>query len=258
MTAIRIVDVTDEAALPADPAVRRPGIRPPHVRLLGGRRSRVEGGPPRLARGLARRPPPPRPAVADNPFIPRAGSRRSTRSRLRRAPAAAFDPFADDEADVPVENPFAPRPAGPAGGRRRCPAEARPARPRAGGLRELRQGPPGRRGRRRVRPVRAALRLPAGPAPARPLPAAARRAAARRHHLHRDDRGGSRRGPRQRADPRGLRRSRGSRLRGRRGVPGAWNPAGCHERGHPGVLGRSGFAVVVEDERFPVVRRELS
>ena len=243
------------------PPCADPGFDHRTLRLLGGRRSRLEGGPPRLARGRRRRrrprarPPPttrsPRTSrePAFNPFAP-AGA-------LERP---AFNPFADDDDDEPVDNPFAPRAAGPAGGRRRRAAQARPARSRAGRLRELRQGPPRRRRRRRLRPVRAAVGLPAGPAPARALPAAARRAAAGGHHLHRDDRRGAR--PR----PRHARWSRAvcddlarPRLRGGRGVPGAGHPAGRDERARRRRSGStSGFAVAVDDERFPVVRRELA
>ena len=119
MAAIRIVDVTDEAAFAPDPALRRPGLRPPHVRLLGGRRPRLEGGPPRLARtgsaaadAAGRRPREPvrRPGrrAAGQPVRPaRRRGRRSTLSRRdddgrsttrsprsRRAPASGATPRA--------------------------------------------------------------------------------------------------------------------------------------------------------------------
>ena len=92
----RIFDVTDEAGFAADPAVRRPGLRPSDVRLLGGRPPRVEGRAPVVARARAsaRRP---------------SRSGRSTRSRRRRGaggqpvrpaggpggPRNVFDPFAE-------------------------------------------------------------------------------------------------------------------------------------------------------------------
>ena len=70
-------------------AVRRPGLRPPLVRLLGGRRPRLEGGPPR--RGCDRRrptgPAPTRRAPGPaNPFLAdlEATARPPTRSRPAR------------------------------------------------------------------------------------------------------------------------------------------------------------------------------
>ena len=243
------------------PAVRRSRVRPSLVRLLGGRRPRVEGGPARLARSrVAARPPEPlRGARPANPFL------------------------ADLEAKAPVANPFADR-------RRRSNPFLRLATTTTRSpTTRSRRGPPPRpavgpdaprklqllgRGLGVVgsyakvlladdvasglRPVRAADRLSPGAADARPLPGAARRAAARRHHLHRHDRRGPRRRPRQGTRRGGLRRprpgaaSRPSRRTRRSG------PAGRDQRRDARVLGSVGFALAIDDERFPVMRRELA
>ena len=195
---IRILDVTDEAGLRPGPAVRGPGVRPPVLRLLGGRRPRFEGGASRLAR----------------------------RARAARAPAAApparspANPFlADLEAATPAANPFATaRPGEPvpdAGRRGRRPGR-QPVRPGRPGPADGR--PPTRRGssscsaagsassaatpRSCCSTTRPAAYAQFGPLTAYPraqrtaraLPGTARCAAAGGHHLHRDDRGRARRG----------------------------------------------------------------
>ena len=124
----------------------------------------------------------------------------------------ARNPFGDEDADEPPVNPFLPasegpglqpvrarrrrtrgepvrasaaRPRGPRAGHA---AQARPAVPGPGDLRELRQGPARRRRAGRLRAVRAAVGVPARVARPRALPAAPGRPAARGHHLHRHDR----------------------------------------------------------------------
>ena len=118
--AIRIVDVTDDATFRLLPAVRGSGLRPPVVRLLGGRRSGLEGRAPvvapRRSRAAAGQPPSrPRNPFGDdeddepavNPFAP--------------GRKASFNPFATD--DEPAFNPFAPAPEGAA---RPSPSDAPP------------------------------------------------------------------------------------------------------------------------------------
>ena len=66
------------------PALRRPGLRPSLVRLLGGRRPRLEGGAPVVA-----------------------GARRCGPGRARPRPKPTNPFLADLEAKAPVANPFA-------------------------------------------------------------------------------------------------------------------------------------------------------
>ena len=154
-------------------ARRRPGSagskpRPAPRRALRRRAAEPVRRPGRRSRCSTRSPRPARP-TGRRSTLSRTTTTSRPRTRSRRAPP--------------------PRPAVGADAPRKLGAP----RPRPGGLRELRQGPPGRRRRRRLRPVRPAVGLPARPAPARALPAAARRAAAGGDHLHRDDRRGARR-----------------------------------------------------------------
>jgi GNAT superfamily N-acetyltransferase len=111
VTAIRIVDVTDEPTFRSIPPCADPGFDHRSCDYWedadrGSKAARLawlQGSPP---------PTPARPAVADNPFAP--ASREPAFNPFApsgRSSAPAFDPFADDEADDPVENPFAPRPA---------------------------------------------------------------------------------------------------------------------------------------------------
>ena len=121
--------------------MRRPVVRPPQLRLLGGRRPRLEGAPSQLAAdGRARRPA--RPSIArrppTNPFLADLEARDDNPFALKRS--APVNPFALDDDDaagresVRAEARCAPdrRP-----GRR---SEAGPAGARPGRLRELRQG----------------------------------------------------------------------------------------------------------------------
>jgi GNAT superfamily N-acetyltransferase len=109
---VRIVDVTDDASFLLIPPCADPGFDHRSCDYWedadrGSKAARLawlEGSPP---------PAPARPAVPDNPFAP--ASREPAFNPFAPAgkvSAAAFDPFAGDaDADEPVENPFAPRPA---------------------------------------------------------------------------------------------------------------------------------------------------
>ena len=264
MTAIRIVDVTDE---------RRVRARSRRARTRASTTARATTGRTPIA---ARRRPGSRwlegSAAAAPPAPP---DRRPTTRSPRRAEEPAFNPFAPTGRAParPAFDPFARRrrrrarrqPVRAAAGRaarrrRRRAAQARAPRPRAGRLRELRQGPRSATTSPAVYAQFGPLsRVPARAAPPRPVPAAPRRAAARRHHLHRDDG----RGPRPRATPSALvarsattspgaasRRSRRTRSAERRpdatsaATPGFW-------------VERPGSTLVVDGRAFPVVRREL-
>ena len=230
-------------AFGAHAAVRRPGLRPPHVRLLGGRRPRVEGRAPGLARGADRRRPPAvrrhaRPSTTrSSPSVRRR--RRSTRSPPRRRRRSATRSSMTTR--TPSPNPFAPGATRSAARRVGRPArrEARAAPPRARGRRAATRRSSSRRRRAgRVLPVRAADRVSARAAHARPLSAAAGLAAARGHHLHRDDRRRPGRRARPAPGPSRLRRPRGARVRRRRGVPGGGRPTRRDERRHARRSGR--------------------
>ena len=110
MEAIRIVDVTDEASLRPRATVRRPRLRPPLVRLLGGRGARLEGGPASW-------------------LEPAAGPRRRRRATGRSNPFADPD---DRAARQPVRAAAVERPdRQPVRRRRRRPARRQPVRPDA-------------------------------------------------------------------------------------------------------------------------------
>ncbi|HEY7133315.1 MAG TPA: hypothetical protein VH440_13760 [Candidatus Limnocylindrales bacterium] len=109
MSDIRIVDVTDDPSFRLIPPCADPGFdhRTCDYWEDGDRGSRAA----RLAWLEAPKPADPRPATPDNPFAP-VGSGESFNPF---APASgsrgpAFNPFADDE-EAAVENPFAPRPS---------------------------------------------------------------------------------------------------------------------------------------------------
>ena len=187
MTEVSRSSTSATPTLRADPAVRRSALRPPHLRLLGGRRPRLEGQPAVVARGSLRR--------------RRAARRRwpTTRSRRRprraattrsRRPAASHAPLPTTTCSPPDDNPFAPKVV-----------RERPLRegvPRKLALLDRGRGVFGSYakvllvGRRagRVLPVRPAVGLSARHSAARPVPAAARCAAAGGHHVHRLDRRG--------------------------------------------------------------------
>ena len=245
-----------------DPAVRRPGLRPSVLRLLGGRRPRLEGGPPGLAAAVAGR--------RRRRTAPRGRGRPTRSSPTSRPKAPAANPFATSRPEpVPdarrgrrrrrPDNPFAPPPRErPTVDRRRA-AQAPAARARPGRGRQLRQGAAARRRARGLRAVRAADRVPPGAAHARPLPGAAGLAAAGGHHLHRHDRRGAPAGPR----PAGSWRPSAttSTARGFAAVetyPEVGARPDATSAATPGVLGvASGSRRAIDDARFPVMRREL-
>src|SRR5262249_34731182 len=109
VTAVRIVDVTDDATFRMVPPCADPGFdhrtcdywedadRGSKAARLGWLEAEAEPAPPR------------RPGLADNPFAPPSGGPAFNPF----APPAGgvnpgFDPFADD-ADAPLDNPFAPQ-----------------------------------------------------------------------------------------------------------------------------------------------------
>jgi len=111
MTAIRIVDVTDEAAFRLIPPCADPGFdhrscdywEDADRGSKAARLSWLEASPPAA---------PDRPALADNPFAPvRDAAPVNPFAPTARSARPAFNPFADDdEDDGPIENPFAPPP----------------------------------------------------------------------------------------------------------------------------------------------------
>jgi hypothetical protein len=111
MTDVRIVDVTDESTFGLIAPCADSGFdhrscdywEDADRGSKAARLSWLEASPPSDATE--------RPALADNPFAPA----RSTPAVNPFAPTArstrpAFNPFGDDEDDQPIENPFAPRP----------------------------------------------------------------------------------------------------------------------------------------------------
>jgi hypothetical protein len=110
VSAIRIVDVTDEATFGLMPRCADPGFdhRSCDYWEDGDRGSKAA----RLA-WLEKTPPPPAapPSQTDNPFAPPS---RADAFNPFAPPSAGlkpgFNPFADDD-DEPLDNPFAPRPA---------------------------------------------------------------------------------------------------------------------------------------------------
>ena len=117
MTAIRIIDVTDEGTFGRIPPCADPGFDHRTCDYWedadrGSKAARLAW----LEPSPAAPPAPSRPTPADNPFAP--PSREAPPNPF--APPAgglrpAFNPFADDDEDVVDENPFAPRPVRPAG-----------------------------------------------------------------------------------------------------------------------------------------------
>ena len=154
--------------------------------------------------------------------------------------------------------PVRPEARARAGARAGCAAQAPAPRPRAGRVRELRQGARGGWRARRVLPVRAAVRLSARAAGARPVPEAPELAAAGGDHVHRHDLGGPRQGVWRRRSSRPS--SRTSTARGFSAVEAYPEPearADATSAANPAFWRACGFELAVDDERFPVVRREL-
>ena len=221
-----------------------------------GRRRRgsswLEAGRRRTRRNALRRPRPANPFLADleakepiaNPFA-------------TERPVNPFLTPGDEDDAGPVDNPFAPRPV------------ARPAvgsdAPRK--LQLLAAG----WGSRGLRQGAACATSPAayaqfGPLTAYPraqrtrelYPALPDAPASRGHHLHRDDGRGARRRPRPGPGGGRLRRPRRARVHRRRGIPDDRRRTGCDERGDARLLASVGFALAIDDERFPVMRRDLA
>ena len=209
MPDIRIADVLDEAAWRAHPAVRRPGVRPPHVRLLGGRR-RGDRKPPAWHGSRRRRHPPRRPpprAAVDNPFL------------AERPTQPAFNPFAEARrrwprtrssmrTRTPPRTRSRPAPRGRRGGairKGRRAAQARQLLARGlGGVGSYAKVIFAGRRAGGVLPVRSADRISEGAAHPRAVSAAAGLAAPGGDHLYRDDRRRPRRGLGLRLVARGL------------------------------------------------------
>ena len=221
-------------------AVRGSGFRPSLVRLLGGRRPRVEGGPAELAhavrpgaRSRGATPPKARPA---NPFLADLEAKEPVANPF--ATARPVNPFLTpgEDDDGPIDNPFAPRPV------------ARPTvgsdAPRKLQLLGRGLGVAGSYAKVLLRDDVPAVyaqfgpsdRVPACATDARPVPGPARRAAARGHHLHRHHGPGTRRRSRPDARGRRLRRPRRTWLHRRRDLPDDRRAARRDERGHAGVL----------------------
>ena len=111
MTSIRIVDVIDEPAFRLIPSCADPGFdhRSCDYWEDGDRGSRaarpawLETSPPPVQASSS--------SVADNPFAPpRDGAAFNPFASSARSSRPAFNPFADDDGDGPAENPFAPPP----------------------------------------------------------------------------------------------------------------------------------------------------
>jgi ribosomal protein S18 acetylase RimI-like enzyme len=116
MPALRIVDVTDEAGFARVPPCVDPGFD--HRTCDYWEDDRRGSKAARLSWLEATPPPPSRPALADNPFAPpdRGPSLNPFAPKAANRPAAGsfLDPFADED-DTAMDNPFAPkRERGPA------------------------------------------------------------------------------------------------------------------------------------------------
>jgi hypothetical protein len=110
VSAIRILDVTDEASFGRIPPCADPGF---DHRTCDYWEDADRGSKAARLAWLEKTPPPApsRPALAENPFAP---PRREPAFNPFAPPSAglkpAFNPFGDDE-DEPLDNPFAPSPA---------------------------------------------------------------------------------------------------------------------------------------------------
>jgi len=110
MTSVRIVDVTDAASFALVPPCADPGFdhrscdywEDADRGSKAARASWLQGEAPSKAA--------PRPAVIDNPFAPPPKDDFNPFAPESRGMPPGFNPFADDDDDA-VENPFAPRPA---------------------------------------------------------------------------------------------------------------------------------------------------
>jgi hypothetical protein len=110
MSRVRILDVVDEATFGRVPPCADPGF---DHRSCDYWEDADRGSKAARASWLeaARPTAPARPALADNPFAPPTGGPDfNPFAPTTRSSGPAFNPFADDD-DEPAENPFAPRPA---------------------------------------------------------------------------------------------------------------------------------------------------
>jgi len=111
VTRIRIADVVDEPGFRVIPPCADPGFdhrtcdywEDADRGSKAARASWLEGAVPPAA--------PPRPGPADNPFAPdRSEAAFNPFAPSGRSAGAVFDPFADEDDEALVDNPFAPRP----------------------------------------------------------------------------------------------------------------------------------------------------
>lgn len=111
MTAIRIVDVTDETAFGLIPPCADPGFDHRSCDYWedadrGSKAARLSWLEPSSSPATGEPP-----ALADNPFAPvRDGAAVNPFAPTARSSRPAFNPFGADDDDSPAENPFAPPP----------------------------------------------------------------------------------------------------------------------------------------------------
>jgi ribosomal protein S18 acetylase RimI-like enzyme len=107
MTAIRILDVSDAATFERIPACTDPGF---DHRSCDYWEDEQRGSKAARLSWPAAAPPPPTPAPrADNPFAPPDTRPRFNPFDPRAAAGASANPFGLDDPDEPIDNPFAPR-----------------------------------------------------------------------------------------------------------------------------------------------------
>jgi GNAT superfamily N-acetyltransferase len=107
MTAIRILDVRDAAAFERIPSCADPGF---DHRSCDYWEDEQRGSKAARPSWLAGAPPPPAPAPrTGNPFAPPDAGPRFNPFDPRGASGASPNPFGGDDEDEPVDNPFAPR-----------------------------------------------------------------------------------------------------------------------------------------------------
>ena len=111
MTDIRIVDVTDEPTFRLLPPCADPGFDHRSCDYWedaerGSKAARLSWIEPAAAPPTTERP-----GLADNPFAPRRDDAAvNPFAPTTRSSRPAFNPFADDDDEGPLDNPFAPRP----------------------------------------------------------------------------------------------------------------------------------------------------
>src|SRR5712691_10421527 len=108
MDVIRIVDITDEATFGLVPPCADPGF---DHRSCDYWEDADRGSKAARLSWLEASASSDRPALADNPFAPpRDAALVNPFAPTTRSTRPAFNPFADDDDEGPVENPFAPPP----------------------------------------------------------------------------------------------------------------------------------------------------